>query len=136
VVSESLDKITPSTYDLDGAKLYEIPLPFYNKRFWYLTGLLRVLALNFKGIFFSIKENSDVIVCSDSIQILPGLVGKILLRRSFVYNSHEIMWALGNSARISNLLGWLERLAISFCDFWLVPSEERATQVAEKVYCL
>jgi glycosyltransferase involved in cell wall biosynthesis len=43
-----------------------------------------------------------------------------------------MMWALGIVKPLSILLGWLERIAITVCDFWLVPSEERARLILAK----
>lgn len=111
------------------AKLIEIRLAFPGKRFWYFTGLLRVLQLSIRAIWEMMITGYDIIVCSDVVYTLPGLLGKWVLRKKFVYNAHEIPWAMGLNAFLSTLFKWWERIVLKSCDLWLVPSEERANIV-------
>lgn len=130
-VSESWDKVTPGVYEIDGGSVEEVVLPLPNRRLWYLSGALRVLVLNLIGIWRVIRHHYNIVVCSDGTYIGPGLTAR-LLGRSFVYNAHEIMWALGGSPTLATIGAWLERLAIQFCNFWLVPSEARAQIILNK----
>lgn len=111
---------------VDGAQLDEIALPFPGVRLGYLTGWLRVAFFNLYATLVALHTGPETVVCSDSLYCLAGIVSKHFLRRRFIYNSHEIMWALGNAIWLSQFMGWLEMVAIRSCDFWLVPSEERA----------
>lgn len=132
VISESADRVTPGTYIVDGGNVDELVLPLPDRSFWHLSGLLRVLTLNLRGIWLAAKGQYDIVVCSDSLYAWPGIVGRLIFRRRFVYNAHEIMWALGISSFISTILGWLERLSIRVCDFWMVPSDARAQLILNK----
>lgn len=131
VLSEIPKDVATPLRNLDHAQLIEMSLPLPNHPVWHLAGLLRVLVFNLYAAWLVIRDRYSIVVCSDSLYILAGLVAR-LLRRHFVYNSHEIMWALGNPPMLSSLLGGLERLAISASDFWLVPSEERAKIILHK----
>jgi glycosyltransferase involved in cell wall biosynthesis len=132
VISESLDLMTTAIFEVEGAHLQEIPLPFPNRRFWYFTGAFRALYFNLYGLWIAWKKNSEVIVCSDSIYIFAGIIGKLFLRRKFIYNAHEIAWGMGISSFMNFLLGMLERFAIEQCNFWLVPSEVRAQLILDR----
>jgi hypothetical protein len=129
---ESRDGVTPGIYEVDGGHVEEVVLPLHGRRFWHLSGALRVLVLNLMGIWRMMRRKYDVVVCSDSIYALPGMVARLFLRKGFVYNSHEIMWALGNPSLISAILGWLEWLSLITCNFWMVPSEARAQIILKK----
>jgi len=131
-VSERPDGASEKDSDLDGVRLDEIALPFPGFHLWYFTGGLRVFYFNILTFLIAINSNASAVVCSDSLYCLPGIMFKIFLHRKFVYNSHEIMWALGTPPLLSHFMGWLEKLAIQFCDFWMVPSEERAAIILNK----
>ena len=132
IISERPDDSPYEEKYLDGARLDEIELPFPKFRLWFFTGGLRVVYFNIYSFFIALDSNVMAVVCSDLLYCLPGIIFKVFLRRKYVYNSHEIMWALGNPPFLSNLLGWLEKISIRFCDFWLVPSEERAKLILKK----
>jgi hypothetical protein len=132
VISENLSALELGMKCLDGVRLDLFSLPFTWLRIRYLAGLLRVIYFNLLASWAALTSHASIIVCSDSIYILAGVVSKIFLRRKFVYNAHEIAWALGNPLMLSWLMGWLEKLAIQTCDFWLVPSEERAAIILKK----
>jgi hypothetical protein len=132
VVSESGGEFTRRAEYLDGARLDEITLPFPKLHLWYFAGWLRVIYFNLYTTFVALRRDASTVVCSDALYCLAGIIYKLFLRRKFVYNSHEIMWGLGNPPLLSYFMGWLEKIAIQLCDFWLVPSEERAKLILEK----
>lgn len=117
---------------LDGAQLDEIALPYLSFRLGYLSGWLRVVYFNVYATLVALHAGPSTVVCSDSLYCLAGIVSKRFLRRRFIYNSHEIMWALGNAPWLSRFMGWLEKVAIQTCDFWLVASEERAKLILDR----
>ncbi len=132
VISENPAGLSGKTAVLDGARLDELGLPFPNVHVWYFTGLLRVLVFNLRAVWVALTSGASAVVCSDSLYYLAGAVLKLILRKKFVYNSHEIMWALGTPPWLSAVLGGLENFAIRICDFWLVPSEERAAIIGNR----
>src|SRR5574341_2205182 len=125
VVSEREDEFIRKAKYLDGARLDEITLPFPNLHLWYFTGWLRVVYFNIYTTMVALYSGASTVVCSDALYCLAGIIYKLFLRRKFVYNSHEIMWGLGNLPLLSHFIGCLEKIAIQLCDFWLVQSEER-----------
>lgn len=132
VVAESPGEEARRAASVDGAELREVALPYPRFGAWHLGGLLRVLYLNLHGVAIALREHPRAVVCSDALYCLPGIFAKLILHRRFVYNSHEIMWGLGNPRLLNALLGMLEKIAIQLCDFWLVPSEERAMIILRK----
>lgn len=131
VITESPDGLTPGAFTLDGACVVEKPLPFYHCKLWHVAGAWRVVYLNAIAMWMVLKKRPRVVVCSDSIYIAAGLVARLVFRSVFVYNSHEIMWAMGNPPALSRVLGWLEGVALRACTFWMVPSHERATLILD-----
>jgi hypothetical protein len=126
VISEAPAGSPEMSGRVDGAQLDEIALPFPGVRLGYLTGWVRVVYFNIHATLAALRAGPETVVCSDSLYCLAGIVSSHFLHRRFIYNSHEIMWALGNAPWLSRFMGWLEKVAIRSCDFWLVPSEERA----------
>ncbi len=131
VVSESEGGL-PRRISVDGARVDEIPLPLPRFHLWYFTGGLRVVYFNLYTTLVALRSGASAVVCSDALYCLAGIIHKLFFQRKFVYNSHEILWGLGNPPWLSRFLEWLEKSAIRLCDFWLVPSEERARLILEK----
>ena len=108
------------------ARLCEIQLVFPGKRVWHLTGMARVVQLNWYGIKHVFHDRPDVVVCSDVPYAFAGLFAKVARGGKFVFNAHEIIWGMAISPTMARLFKWLERYVLKACDVWLVPSQERA----------
>jgi len=132
VIAESQNGKKIFSKIIDDAQVIELPLPFGNKHFLYLTGIIRVIYFNLFAINEILRNKYSVVICSDSIYIFAGIIAKRINRCTFVYHSHEIMWGLGNPRILSLFLGWLEKIAIEICDFWIVHSESRAHLISER----
>ncbi len=130
VLAAAAEGQAAETYALDGARVVERALPFPGHSLLHVAGLLRVLALNLAGAWQALAWRPEVVVCSDALYLLPGLAARAR-RRVYVFNAHELLWALGNSPALSRVLGWIEWIALRACTFWLVPSPERAALMLE-----
>ncbi len=97
----------------------------------HLRGLWRVLRLNAAGAWWVLSWRPDVVVCSDSLYVLPGAVASLAFRAGFVYNSHEVMWGMDSPRWMTPALAWSEKHALRMADAWMVPSEERRDLIHE-----
>lgn len=131
-ICASPDGITNTCMRFEDSELCELSMPMHGKSIMHLAGILRVVKLNYYGVKKAFSLRPEAVVCSDSIYICAGIVAKRIFKKYFIYNAHEIMWALGNGLLLNKFLGWLEKIAIKECDFWLVPSEKRASIILEK----
>ena len=128
VVTSRAEGLTASGPLAPGVTAREVRLAFPGRGPWLLTGLLRLLQLNFVAAWEMLRRRPEAVLFSDATYALVGFVARLIRGTRTIYNAQEIVWA-GMPAPIGALFKWIERVILRRCSLWIVPSRERGEYV-------
>jgi glycosyltransferase involved in cell wall biosynthesis len=129
VIRERRADEAPGPVHIDGVPLVERQFPLPRKRWGFLRGTLGVLFLNAWILKKLLMGRYRIVVATDVHTALAPLFARWLKPFRLVYDSHEVMWALGSGSLLSGLYKLAENVTLRRCDLWLVPSATRAELV-------
>lgn len=95
---------------------------------WPLAKALRVIFFNIIAFFEIIhgRRRYEYIICADVPYSIPGLLAKILFKKKFIIDMHEIVWDMGYPRWISRFYKLVEKLVLRKAELVFLPSVERA----------